>query len=148
VKRNLLELQHSEQTLAQLNTLIREPEMVCTILAISPHCGRDKLAYAANFNALIVHDQDWYLLRSVPIKLIHHLLPLIDDIHRIFFIAEPIQDLAPVSLEVAADYLVSLQPCLLCEASHDRLYALAAPYQGFLDHPSRTAVRTHTAQGN
>ncbi|QLI82396.1 hypothetical protein HZU75_13160 [Chitinibacter fontanus] len=133
MKRNLLELQHSQtaRTVAQLNTLISESSMVCTILAISPHNTVRQPTQTANFNALIVHEHDWYLLRGAPMTVLHQLLPEITTVHRVFFIAELINDLASSSLENAADCLVSLQPCLLCSESRDRLYSLTMPYQGF-----------------
>jgi hypothetical protein len=49
----------------------------------------------------------------------------------VFFIDQIIQDLSTTNLESAADYLVSLQPCLLCKSNHERLFALGVPYQGF-----------------
>lgn len=127
-----MELQHSQstRTLAQLNTLIHEPEMVCTIVAISAPDHSPTLS-TARFNALIVHDHEWYLLRNVSVKLLHQLLPLIEDVHRVFFIDQIIQDLSAIHLETAADYLVSLQPCLLCASNLERLFTLAMPYQGF-----------------
>lgn len=63
--------------------------------------------------------------------ILHQLLPDIATVHRIFFIADLINDLSGSSLENAADCLVSLQPCLLCNESRERLYNLTMPYQGF-----------------
>ncbi len=104
--------------------------MVCTIVAVSASDQAQTLS-TARFNALIVHDHEWYLLRGVSVKLLPQLLPLIEDVHRVFFIDQIIQDLSATSLESAADYLVSLQPCLLCASNLERLFALGVPYQGF-----------------
>ncbi|WP_373974819.1 hypothetical protein NT239_14465 [Chitinibacter sp. SCUT-21] len=134
MKRNLIELQHSQltRTVAQLNTLIHESEMVCTILAISPQNSAELSSASHYFNALIVHDHEWYLLRSGPIKLLQYLRPSIEKAHRVFFISSFINDLSNIDVEPAADYLVSLQPCLLCQSNSEALYSLANPYQGFI----------------
>ncbi|QLG88446.1 hypothetical protein HQ393_09405 [Chitinibacter bivalviorum] len=142
MKRNLIELQHSSdtRTLAQLMTLIREPEMVCAILAVSPQTMVDNLAWGAHLNALIVHDQDWYLLRDVPIQLLQLLLPNIAGINRIFYIPNQVQALHPLDIEQAANYLVSLQPCLLCEQNIESFTDLANPHQGVAISLARPAM--------
>lgn len=132
MKPNLIELQHSQiaRTLVQLSALIHEPEMVCSILAVSPQNIVKGLAWGSHFNALIVHDHHWYLARQIPIELLRSLLPLIEGINRIFFIQQFIQPLGHNSAEEAAQYLVNLQPCLLCKHTWEQLDIMAAPLQG------------------
>ncbi|WP_410497807.1 hypothetical protein [Chitinibacter sp. S2-10] len=132
MKRNLHEIAHQpiDETLDQLKALILEPTMVCTILAISPQHLQGKLAWGAHLNVLIVHDQDWHLLRDAPAGILAELLPVIGGIHRIFFVQERIEILKSRTVEQATDYLVGVQPCLLDETTVPQLDAIAEPLHG------------------
>jgi hypothetical protein len=142
VKRNLIEIQVGSElrTIAQLSTLIRESNMICAILAISPQSTQGDLAWGSHLHALIVHDPDWYLLRDAHPHQLRELLPVIRGISRVFFVAEHVQILTNFAVQDAADYLVSLQPCILTEKTAQRLLDLAQPAQGTRLHLAQPAM--------
>ncbi|WP_047393305.1 hypothetical protein [Chitinibacter sp. ZOR0017] len=130
--RHLIEIQHSncQRTLTQLNTLLHAPELVCGIIAVSPQTVVGQLGWGALLHALIVHEQDWYLLRDAPITLLNQLSPRLCDAPRIFFIDHLIPHLSEHSAQNFADYLVRLPPSLLSDENRTRLQALGCPLQG------------------
>lgn len=116
------------QTILALAT---DPATVCTIIAPSPARLENDVAFGLGINVLVVQGGTRHLLRGAPMQDTRRLAKaLMDGGRPTFFTDGKIKPLAGLSVEAAADYMISVPPSLLCEPTLPRFYQEFEPAQG------------------